>query len=183
MALNNTFNDIGYNSYATVEEIDAIINRLAPFSNVTKWTALQDEQKESVIITVSQDVNCFDFMGILNSGVTSPFNMKFPRTSLLYTNGLEVPGSQIPEFVKEYVARRSLELLDFGPTQSNNINLPNRVKRIRIEGAIDREFFSPDELNSSTVSLTDFESYRCTLSAYVTTTAGSRLSVVNLLRG
>lgn len=166
MALVTDYTNAGYNAYATVVETDALINDLSPFVNTAKWIALTVAQKESVILNASKDVNCFQYKGTLNPAVISPFNMQFPRSGMVYTNGVVIPDNIIPEFVKEYVARRSIELLNFGPDDANQITIPNNVKRNKV-GSLEQEFFGPEEMTANTLSLTDYQSYACTLKSYV----------------
>lgn len=170
MALVTDYTDAQYNAYATVAEIDAIIVGLSPFSNTSKWDALDTAQKEGVILNTSQDVNCFQFKGTLNKQVISPFNMQFPRDGMFYTNGVEIPNDIIPEFVKQYVAQRCLEILDFGPSSANGILIPNNVKKNKV-GSLEQEFFGPKEMTANKLTLSDFASYQCTLKPYALNSA------------
>lgn len=182
MALVTDYTNSGYNGYATVAEVDAIIALLAPFTDTAKWTASSTAQKEGIIQTVSQDVNCFEYFGALNSAVVSPFNMMFPRTGMTYTNGTAIPSTVIPQFVKDYVARRCLEVFVFGPNQSNNIKIPNNVKRVKVDGVVEREYFAPDTVRDNPLSLDDFDSYDCTIKPYVNRAAMSNDNTIYLLR-
>ena len=167
MALVTDYTDVQYNAYATVAEIDALIVGLSPFSNTSKWDALDtDEKKEGVILAATKNVNCFVFKGSLNSAVISLYNMQFPRVGLYYTNGNEIPSNIIPQFVKDYVASRCLELLDFNPSDANKILIPNNVKRNKV-GSLEQEFFSPKDMTANQLTLSDFASYKCSLKPYV----------------
>jgi hypothetical protein len=166
MAIITDYTNSQFNAYATTAEIDEIIVDLSPFSNTSKWDALDEPSKEGVIKNASQNVNCFAYKGVLNSAVISPFNMQFPRIGLFYTNGTAVNSNEIPFFVKQYVAERCLEILDFGPSAANGVLVPSNVKKNKV-GSLEQEFFSPKEMTANQLTLKDFSSYQCTIKPYV----------------
>ena len=107
--------------------------------------------------------------------------MKFPRNDLYYSNSTKVKSDEIPPFVVDYIAKRSIEILNFGPSDANKIKIPNNIKRVRVEGAVSREYFSPSDMTSNTLSLADFDSYDV-IKQYISPTSQSG-NTIYLSRG
>lgn len=177
MALDTDFTSATYNSYVSVAEADVLIAALGPFFTTDKWDALDSLEKEAVILQATRGLNSFAFQGALNQLVISPFNMQWPRSGVHFCNGIEIPSDQIPPFVGEYIAMRSLEILDFGPQQANNTTVPSRVKSDKV-GSLREEYFSPSEMLANTLSLRDFSSFNI-IECYVVPRSGM---LINLLR-
>lgn len=147
-----------YNSYLSRVDADARIVGLEPFVNIKKWTKLTGPQKDSVVLKATDEANSFDFVGATSNLIISANNMMWPRSGVSYANGVQIQSSEVPEFVKEYIAQRCMEVLEFGPSDANKLTVPNNVKRKKI-GSLEKEFFSPDQISSNTLSLRDFSSY------------------------
>lgn len=150
--------DANYNSYVTEAEADVLIAALDPFVDLTKWAALTSQQKENVILAATDNLNSFDFSGTTSSIVISKNNMMWPRQGASYANGVAISSSEIPVFVQEYIAKRSTEILDFGPADANSLTVPNNVKRQKL-GGLEQEFFGPKEMTANSLSLSDFCSF------------------------
>ena len=135
-----------------------MIEALEPFVDTTAWNALTTSQKENVILRATVNANSFCYYGTTSSIVISTNNMMWPRTGLLYANGVSIGSSEIPTFMMQYIAERCTEILEFGPTDANNITVPGKVKRQKV-GSLEQEFFSPGEMTANTLSLSDFASF------------------------
>lgn len=156
MAIDTVYTSVDFNAYIDVAEADTRIAGFQPFVDASAWDALADPQKENLIAAGSKDANRFDYFGQLNGSVVSKFNMKWPRRNVIYTNGVQVLPTEIPEFVKSYVAQRIIELLNYTYDQANANLINSNVKKVQVD-VISREFF--DKFRSSNINVNDFESY------------------------
>ncbi len=147
----------GYNSYVTRDEADELISELEPFIDTTDWSALTSVQKENVILKATDDSNSFCYVGVATNPVGGN-NMMWPRTGTAYANGVSIGSSEIPSFMKEYIAQRCTEILEFGPMSENGVTVPDKVKRQKV-GSLSQEFFSPGEMTANTLTLRDFSSF------------------------
>lgn len=163
MAIDTVYTSVDFNAYITVAETDTRIAGFQPFVDTSSWDALSDPQKENLIAASTKDANRFDYFGQLNGSVVSSFNMKWPRSDVVYTNGVQVQTTEIPEFIKSYVAQRCVELLNYTYDQANSNLINSNVKKVQVD-VISREFF--DKFKSSDIDVNDFESYR-TIKPYV----------------
>ncbi len=154
-----------YNSYVTLAEANALIAAFDPFVDITDWEALTDNNKINVILRATDNSNSFCYLGSTNTSIISPENMMWPRSGVTYANGAPLPPTEIPVFMKEYIAERCTEILEFGPTDANNLTVPDKVKKQKV-GSLEQEFFSPGEMTANTLTLKDFASYR-TIKPYV----------------
>lgn len=165
MAIDNTFSSLNYNAYLSLAEADVRIASFEPFVSTANWSALTNPQKENVIAIASSDANKFLYDGSLSGAVKSAFNMKWPRDGAVYTNGLPIPSTETPEFIKSYVAQRCVEILNFNQDKANKQIINKNVKRKKID-VIDTEYFSDSDSKSRSISVSDYESYK-TISDYV----------------
>lgn len=147
-----------YNSYVTGPEANVLIAGLEPFVDTTAWFALTGEQQANVILRATDNANSFQYIGATSSVIISPENMMWPRRGTRYANGVAILDTEIPTFMKEYIAQRCTEILEFGPTDANNLTVPNNVRKQKV-GSLEQEFFSPQEMTANTLELTDFVSY------------------------
>lgn len=165
MPLDNTITSPGYNSYVDLSEINALISELSVCTNVALWDALSDIDKENLTIKATDNLNSFEYCGSLNNSVVSPNNMAWPRSGVTYSNSVAISPTEIPTFVKKYVASRNLEILNFGPEAANALTIPNNIKKQKL-GGLEQEFFGPKEMTANTLNLNDFISYE-TVKPYV----------------
>lgn len=113
--------DVGYNSYATIDEMDDIIVFLSTvFGDNYGWSDKDATAKSNLIILGSQSLYGTEFNGTLVDEVDdASYKMLFPRSGLTYPNGTEVPyvfteelpTSGTPFEIKEYVGRWILKHL------------------------------------------------------------------------
>lgn len=162
MAIDNDFTSAGYNSYFS--DVDAITDQVRMLNgsiNISKWENLNsDIEKENVAARATKDINSFVFIGALNGSIISPFNMTWPRSGALYQNGVEIGDSETPQFVLEYIAWHSVELLDYNADQIKFLTRNKDVKSQKI-GSLRKEFFQPDGINYNKIDLKDMPSYEC----------------------
>lgn len=140
MTIDSDFTSAGYNSYfLDLIALETAVSALDGYWDLTSWNDLSDIQKTNLMFGANDDLNSFCFAGIINGGIQSPFNMKFPRNNLRYSNGVVISGTEIPMFVTSYVAERSLE---------KNANIQTgefydgRIKRNKL-GKLEQEFQNP----------------------------------------
>ena len=158
MALVNIPNDIDYNSYVTNAELNQLVAELDISYDLDKWDALSEIKKERVAKQATKDANSIQYSYSVSSTVVSAHNMKWPANSAAYENGVDIGKDVIPLFMKEYIAARSVEITEISKDQTNQLTLPNNVKKSKI-GSLEEEFFSSKEMAANTLSLTDYSSY------------------------
>lgn len=163
MAIDNDYTSGLYNSYfLDIASLDAAINALDGFWNITPWKALTDIQKENVANGATVDMNTFSFVGEINPLIVSPYNMKFPRTDISYPNGVAISGDEIPVFVLNYVAERSLEKL---ANKNTGKFYDGRIKKNTL-GKLSQEFNSPRDSMLIKNTLKNYSSFS-NISPYV----------------
>ena len=165
MAIITDYTDANYNSYIALVEANTRIAAFAPFYDVSAWNALSDVDKENLIIRATADANAFVYLWEISNSIISPYNMRFPGKSVQYSNGVDIPDNEIPEFVKAYVAQRCVEILSYTDEDHNEAAFLSNIKKERTEG-IETTYFSASERADIKTGLTDFRSY-LTISDYV----------------
>lgn len=163
MAINNDYTSIDYNSYfLDLATLDSAVEALDGFWDLTSWRNLTDQQKENIMFGANEDLNSFCFVGRINQSIISQYNMQFPRSDLVYQNGVSIASNEIPLFVLNYIAERSLE---------KNANVQTgefydgRIKRNKL-GKLEQEFQNPRDSRLLQNTLRNASSFS-NISAYV----------------
>lgn len=142
MAIDNDYTSSGYNSYfVDIPEYDSYVQKLAQTWDLSSYNSLDDAAKEQLMINATDEVNSFCFLGSISPSISSPFNMMFPRSGLSYSNGVSISSTSIPEFIKNYIAMRSIELL---ANQQTGVFYDGTVKRNKV-GDLEQEFHNPKD--------------------------------------
>lgn len=121
-----------------------------------------DSVKENLIIGATKDMNNFDFVGALNSSVTSRFNMKWPRSGAYYSNGVQIGSDEIPSFACCYIAERIIEKQ---AQEKDGSFYDGRLKRQKV-GDLEQEFHSATTSTTIKNNLKNNSSFEC-IRAYV----------------
>lgn len=177
ITLDSVFTSSTYNSYlATIEEINDIVSNLdGVIDGINKWTELDsDNQKTNVWIAAVKDLNSFEFVGVINSSINSPFNMKWPRTGTCYVNGIKIGSSEIPQFILEYLSRRVIESLLYDENEPISRQTKSHIKKQKV-GSLEQEFFDSGESGGTTINLREMPSFQC-IKPYVTGATNSNLN-------
>lgn len=169
MAIESLYTDPLYNSYfLDLAALNVAVSALDGFWNITSWTALSPTQQENIMHGATADLNTFCYLGDVNSGIISPYNMRFPRTSMEYQNGVDIGGTEIPLFVQNYIAERVLE---------KNANIETgafydgRIKKNKL-GKLEQEFHNPRDSRILQNTLRSASSF-ANISPYVTGLVGN----------
>ncbi len=97
--MNTDFTSELYDSFFTIEEMDAFIAELSVYSSVgSEWANLTDEAKEPYIYASVTYINGFTWKGTRHADIIVP-NMAWPRTDLTYRTGENVDDTTTPKEV------------------------------------------------------------------------------------
>ncbi|MCH9735864.1 MAG: hypothetical protein K0U78_15150 [Actinomycetia bacterium] len=169
MAIDSDYTSSLYNSYFDdIASLDVAVSALDGYWNLTSWNALTETQKENLMHGATADFNAFCYLGTINNSISSPYNMKFPRSGVYYQNGVSIGNTETPIFAKAYIAERVLE---------KNANIETgkfydgRIKKNKL-GKLEQEFHNPRDsriLRNTLRSASSFSNIR----PYITGLSGN----------
>jgi len=169
MAIDNDYTSSTYNSYfLDIASLDVFVAALDGFWNITAWQALSDLQKENIMHGATDDFNKFCYLGTINPSINSPYNMRFPRSSIEYQNGVDIGSTEIPLFAQEYIAERVIEKL--ANVQTGEF-YDGRIKKNQL-GKLSQEFHNPRDSRILQNTLRSASSFK-NISPYITGLVGN----------
>lgn len=137
------------NSYVSLEYADNYMTNL----NKTSWIALSDDQKKSYLISATTYIDrIYSILGWYGRRKFREQELCFPRVELWDNDHFPVEG--IPNVLKKAVCEASIILQTTGGTSGlfSTTNANGKVKREKVEDAVEREFFSAGETSLEGVS-------------------------------
>ncbi len=97
MAIDSDYTSALYNSYFDdIASLDVYVNALDGFWDISSWQDLSDTQKENIMHGATANFNAFCYTGTVNTAINSPYNMRAPRSSWEYQNGVDIGSTEIP---------------------------------------------------------------------------------------
>ncbi len=144
-----------YNGYFSLAEVDLAITELDGVRDIAGWDALTQTQQENLIVSVTGEANRYNWRGQISSIVIAP-EMKWPRSDVEYTNGVEIPDTSNPSFLLDYLAFRILEFIDNPP---ETITSTQQVQKNKV-GSLEQTFFENDSANDGIIAAEDQPSYQ-----------------------
>lgn len=116
MSLDTDYTSLGFNSYLSTAEVDSRVRALQAVYGATacnKYLGLDEDLKEALILRATAEANARRFKGTLNASVVT--EMVLPRVGLTHVNGNPIASDAVPEFIKAFIAERTLELAAVTP--------------------------------------------------------------------
>ena len=125
------------NSYISLEEA----NQYMTNKGRSNWLALSDDEKKVTLINGTQYVdNLFTWKGRRKF---EQQELSFPRVMIRDLDGFEIRG--IPKRLKEAVCEAAFYGFESGSELFTTYNENGAIKRQRVEGAVEVEFFDSTE--------------------------------------
>lgn len=113
-ALITDWTDPGFDAYASLAEVLDLIRGLDGLYDIKPWQETTQDAKENLIRFSTRELADLTFVGTLVDTITGPI-AQWPRSGITAPNGTAVADDAIPAFIKQWVAERQLELLNFRP--------------------------------------------------------------------
>lgn len=110
----------------------------------TAWSGATDAAKEAALRYATQWLDeRYDWLGIISTTATN--RLKWPRLYAVDMDGREWTG--VPQALKDAVVEVALQHLSTGVNEVHKRG--GAIKRVRVEGAVEREYFDGAPANRS----------------------------------
>ena len=125
----------GANSYSNLADAEIYFSDTL---NASAWDSTDQPTKEKALITVTRLIDRQSWKG---APTVSPQDLDFPRTGLTDTEGVAIPGNDLPPFLLPAVYEYALLVLQSSNLQKEVSSGGTSIRRIRAD-VTEVEFFN-----------------------------------------
>ena len=155
MATDTIYTSPNFNSYYSVADITIYVNALDGLRDISSWATYSPVQQENLLLAATKDFNYFLYRGQLNDSVIAP-EMQWPRSGVVYVNGVAIPDAVIPTFIGQYLSVRLFERIE---NQMQSKFVPGQNIKAQELGDLKQEFYDTNSAEDPSTDIDHVPSY------------------------